>query len=289
MIDYKKSVVPLDHITTDTKVYQLKDKKGRKDTQALREETHAEFGNYTSYILIEDTTVDKIGKYAKTGENSYTLITEDNVDRYHDQLVYDKVAPSGVKGRLEAAENATAELDNRLNNKINAVKENLDNKIDDLDEKVERIHREQVVLAENGLPKITDVNLVLGNIYLVPASLPIEKGGKAAPTSISTYIEWVFSKTKGIWEEVGNTEAYLKHSDRALKGDISYDTRAIKWSEEDNDINVNLMLSPLEVLIPSEPSTARIDGNSDSFFSNTSLHNVMPDIESADDHDVIGQ
>ena len=68
MIDYKKSVVPLDHITTDTKVYQLKDKKGRKDTQALREETHAEFGNYTSYILIEDATVDKIGKYAKTSK-----------------------------------------------------------------------------------------------------------------------------------------------------------------------------------------------------------------------------
>lgn len=289
MIDYKKSVVPLDHITTDTKVYQLKDKKGRQDTQALREETHAEFGNYTSYNLIEDISVNKIGKYAKTGENSYTLITEDNVDRYYDQLVYEKVAPSGVKGRLEAAEIATTELGDRLDNKINTVKENLDTKISDLDEKVERIHREQVVLAENGLPKITDVNLVLGNVYLVPASLPLEKGGKAAPASFDTYIEWVFSKTKGIWEEVGNTEAYLKHSDRALKGDISYDTRAIKWSEEDNDINVNLMLSPLEVLVPSEPSTARIDGNSDSFFSNTSLHNVMPDIESVDDHDVTGQ
>lgn len=285
MMDYEKSVVPLECITGDNVIYELKDKKGRNDTNALRTELRTELGNYVYYRPVIDPTANKVGKYVKVGEDTYVLVTEDNLDRYYDQPAYDRVESSGLKGRLEDAENATKEVDERLNNKIDDVDEALNDKINTLDAKVERIHREQVVLAEDGLPKITDIDQILGNIFLVPATLPIHKGGKGVPEQINTYIEWVYSETKGRWEEVGNTEAYLKRSGRALKGDIYYDTRAVKWSDEDNDINVNLMFSPMEVLIPGTPSTQMLDGDINGYHSISDVHTVMPDISNdVDDH-----
>jgi len=282
MSDINSSLPPYRSLTFNGVTRKIADVDARQVIVNNNNNLLSEIGSYSKYELSSDQD-SGIGKYVLTG-GEFVLLTEDNISDYPSfgYPRYERVgSPSGIKGIIEAhissnnqsfknidrridevsnqVTNAYNELDQKIREtggdadslikETNARIDSTNSELERVEEKFDNIHKSQHVMATDGLPEVdrTDensVNAVLGNTYLVPASLSIAKGGKGVNVA-DTYIEWIWSTSKNNWEEIGNTEAYLYHDNSALQGKV-----VSLPADADSEQNYKISLSPLDVYRP---------------------------------------